>query len=81
MGAQTDLSDFRSRFRTQFRQHVELKNRAYQIVRDYFGDGTKPGLILYAESLAASLPAGETLRERESELRRAQRVVSSLVLR
>jgi hypothetical protein len=56
-----------------------LKGRAHQTIRDYFGDESKPGLVLHAESLIATLPSSETVRDLGSELRRAQRLVSSLL--
>jgi hypothetical protein len=80
VGAQENLSEFRKAFGAQFRDDSTLKARTYQIIRDYFGDESKPGLVLYEESLIASLPPGETVRELGGELRRAQRLVSSLLL-
>ncbi len=80
MSAQANLGDLRSRFAGQFGRDKDLKGRTYQIIRDYFGEETKPGLVLYGESLIASLPSVETVRELRGELRRAQRVVSSLLL-
>jgi hypothetical protein len=80
MSAQTNLGEFRDGFARQFGADQTLKERAYQIIRDYFGDENRPGLVLYAESLAASLPSGESVRGLATELRRAQRLVSSLLL-
>ncbi len=80
LSAQTNLREFRNCFTGQFGQDTALKGRTYQIIRDYFGDESKPGLVLYRESLVASLPPGETVRELSGELRRAQRLVSSLLL-
>jgi len=80
LSAQTNLDQFRNAFASQFGQDAALKGRAYQIIRDYFGDENKPGLVLYAESLIATLPSSETVRDLGSELRRAQRLVSSLLL-
>jgi len=80
MGAQADFGEFRNGFVGQFGQDTALKGRTYQIIREYFGDETRPGLILYAESLMANLPSGETVRDLSSELRRALRLVSSLLL-
>jgi len=78
--AQADLGEFRNRFNGQFSQDANLKERTYQIIRDYFGDESMPGLLLYGELLVASLPSGESVREFRPELRRAQRLVSSLLL-
>ena len=80
LSAQTNLDQFRNGFASQFGQDTALKGRAYQIIRDYFGDESKPGLVLYGESLIATLPSGETVRDLGSELLRAQRLVSSLLL-
>ena len=80
LSAQTNLGEFRNAFASQFGQDTALKGRAYQIIRDFFGEESKPGLVLYGESLAATLPPGETVRELSGELRRAQRLVSSLLL-
>lgn len=81
LSAQTNLGEFRNRFAMQFGQDTDLKERTYQVIRDYLGDEGKPGLVLYGESLIASLPSGETVREFSGELRRAQRLVSSLLLK
>ncbi len=80
LSAQTNLGEFRNGFAGQFGQDTALQGRTYQVIRDYFGDESKPGLVLYGESLIASLPSGETVRDLGSELRRAQRLVSSFVL-
>ncbi len=80
LSAQTNLGEFRNRFAGQFGQDTALKGRTHQIIRDYFWDDNKPGLVLYGESLIATLPTGETVRELSGELRRAQRLVSSLLL-
>jgi hypothetical protein len=80
MSAQTNLGEFRKAFAGQFRQDTALQGRMCPITRDYFGDESKPGLTLYGESLMASLPPSETVRELSSELRRAQRLVFSLLL-
>lgn len=80
LSAQTNLRQFRNAFAGQFRQDTALKGRAYQTIRDFFGDESKPGLVLYGESLIASLPLGETVGELSGELRHAQRLVSSLLL-
>lgn len=80
MAAHGNLSEFRKAFGTQFGDDSSLRARAYQIIRQYFGDETKPGLVLYGEALAASRSFDESVREFRTELRRAQRLVSSLVL-
>ena len=80
LSAQANLNDFRKCFVRQFGQDTPLKDRTSQIIRDYFGDDSKPGLVLYGESLIAGLPSGVTVRELGGELRRAQRLLSSLLL-
>lgn len=78
--ARANLEEFRKRFAEQFAQDAGLKERTYEIIKAYFGDENKPGLVLYGESLIANLPPGETVRELSGELRRAQRLVASLLL-
>jgi hypothetical protein len=80
ISGQGNLGEFRKAFGAQFGHDAPLKARAYQIIRDYFGDESRPGLVLYGESLVASLPADESVRELAPESRRAQRLVSSLLL-
>jgi hypothetical protein len=77
--AQPNLEEFRTRFAEQFVRDDDLKKRTYDIIQTYFGDENKPGVTLYRESLAANLPEGETVRELTGELRRAQRLISSLM--
>lgn len=81
LSAQTNLDQFRDSFAGQFGQDTALRGRTYQIIQDYFGDESKAGVVLYGESLIGSLPSGETVRELSGELRRAQRLVSSLLLK
>jgi hypothetical protein len=80
ISAQADLSQLRRAFDAQFGRDAALKARTRQIIREYFGDESGPGLVLYAESFVASLPSGQSVRGLATELRRAQRLVSSLVL-
>jgi hypothetical protein len=80
MSAQNDLKEFRRRFSAQFGDDVNLKNRSYQIIRDYFGEQSSPGIILYSEASIQDLQAGGSVRDMSSELRRAQRLVSFLLL-
>ncbi len=79
LNARPNLAEFRERFAAQFGSDVGLKARIYQIVTDYFGDQGRPGLILYSESLMGS-QAGASVRDLSPELRRAQRLVSALLL-
>ena len=80
MSAQANLNEFRKAFGAQFGHDAPLKVRTYQIIRDYFGDESGPGVVLYGESLVASLPSGESVRELATELRRARRLVSNPLL-
>lgn len=80
MTAQANLNLLQHSFAGQFSRDANLKGKTYQLINDYFGDESKPGLILYGESLIASLPSGETVRDLSSELRRAQRLVFSLLV-
>ena len=79
MTAQTDLEEFRRRFSAQFGDDVDLKNRSYQIIRDYFGEQSSPGMILYSEALIRER-ASASVRDLSSEVRRAQRFVSFLLM-
>lgn len=78
ISAQDNPHEFRERFAAQFREDVELSSRVYQIIRDYFGDRTSPGVILYAEALIRDRAAA-SVRDLEGERRRAQRLVSFLL--
>jgi hypothetical protein len=80
MSAQASLNEFRKAFGAQFGGDAPLIARTCDIIRDYFGDEGRPGLVLYAESFVASLPAGESVRGLATELRHAQRLVCSLLL-
>jgi hypothetical protein len=80
MSAQANLGEFRKAFGAQFGDDSPLKSRSYQIIQEYFGDQTRPGLVLYGESLVVNLPPSESVRELSAELRRAQRLVSALLL-
>jgi len=80
LSARTNFADFRSGFAGQFGPDGELKTRAYGIIRSYFGEEGSPGLILYSESLVRHLEAGVSVRDLGSELRRAQRLVSSQLM-
>jgi len=80
MSADADIVNFREGFARQFGQDTALKSRTYEIIRDYFGGESNPGLVLYGQSLVSGLPSSERVRELSSELRRAQRLVSSLLL-
>ena len=80
VSAHAQRNEFRKAFGAQFGDDSSLKARVYGIIRDYFADGSKPGLILYREFLAANLAPDESVRELDTELRRAQRLISSLLL-
>lgn len=79
ISAQRDLPLFRAHFGAQFGEDAELKDRNYQVINDYFGKQTSPGLILYSEGLVRD-QAGASVRDLSGELRRAQRLVSFLLL-
>ncbi|MDE3178373.1 MAG: nucleotidyl transferase AbiEii/AbiGii toxin family protein [Acidobacteriota bacterium] len=79
LNAQPDLRQFREMFTTQFREDIELKNRTNQIIRNYFGERSAPGVVLYSEALVQDR-AADSVRDLDSELRRAQRLVSFLLL-
>lgn len=79
LSAQPDPAELRDRFVAQFGARPDLKATAFRIIKDYFGNANAPGLLLYRESLAASTPISESVRDLDPELRRVQRLVFTLL--
>jgi len=80
LAAQTDLGKFRVGFFRQFEADSALRDRTFQIMKDYFGDENKPGLLLYEEYLRNKEISGETERsDIRYELRRAQKLVMHVI--
>lgn len=79
--AQVDLKgEFRSNFTRQFQSNDELGRRVIKISKEYFAEATSPGLLVYAEFLAANRPAGrESQREIAYETEKAQVLMSELI--
>ena len=79
--AQARLPDFRDRFVNQFNSDHRLGQRVFQIVKHYFGDENKPGLLLYEEYLNDRLDPGEKHRENiRGELQSATRLMAQLIV-
>src|SRR5215216_7645919 len=70
-----DMGAFRGRFLKQFELDSAVGERTLQIVEDYFGDETKPGVLLY-EELLRERAEDEQSRSGDvtAELRHAQRL-------
>jgi hypothetical protein len=76
--AQTNLADFRANCSRQFSAEPPLKPRVSQIVTDYFADESKPGILLYEESLRERIAGqGSADSDLRRELQHAQRLVVS----
>jgi hypothetical protein len=76
----TGIGKFSKLFLTQFLPEPQLGIHVLRILADYFHDAASPGLIVYAEYLAANLPTekatAETLRR---ETGTAQRIVAQIL--
>jgi hypothetical protein len=72
--AMPDIGRFSHLFLTQFLPEPQLGIHVLRILADYFRDATSPGLIVYAEYIAANLPAerptAEALRRETETVRR-----------
>ena len=80
VAAIADIPRFNSLFAAQFLPEPLLGLRVLRVLSDFFRESTSPGLIVYAEYLAASLPVGpdsaEVVRQ-ETQL--AQRLVARIL--
>jgi len=74
--AVTDIPSFNTAFVSQFQRELALGIPVLRVLADYFRERTSPGLILYAEYIAASLPAGRSTTDTiASETEKALQVV------
>lgn len=74
--AVTDIPSFNTAFVLQFQREPALGVPVLRILADYFRERTSPGLILYAEYIAASLPVGRSTTDTiASETEKALQVV------
>jgi hypothetical protein len=80
VAAIADIPRFNSLFAAQFLPQPLLGLRVLHVLSDFFRESTFPGLIVYAEYLAASLPAGpdsaEVVRQQTQS---AQRLVARIL--
>jgi hypothetical protein len=80
VSAVSDIAQFNTMFASQFLAESLLGIRVYHILADFFRETTSPGLLVYAEHVATSLPVGpstaETVRQ---ETRSAQKVVARIL--
>jgi hypothetical protein len=77
--AVTDAPAFNSRFVEQFHQDASLGAHVLSILQGFFRDVTSPGLIVYSEHVAASLPAGpETSEMLRAEIERARNLIAQI---
>ncbi len=80
VAAVRDIPRFNSLFATQFLAEPRLGLRVLRVLSDFFRETAAPGLIVYAEYLAASLPVGreaaETVRQ---ETQSATRLVARIL--
>ena len=75
-----DIGKFNNKFLTQFLPEPQLGMHVLRILADFFRDTASPGLIVYAEYLAANLPAEKATAEalrRETET--ARRIVAQIL--
>lgn len=78
--AQADPAEFKRQFEQQFQADPALGIRVIRILSDFFREATSPGLLVYAEYLAASLPLGrDTQAILRQEIDRAHRAVSYIL--
>jgi hypothetical protein len=80
VSAVSDVAQFNTMFAAQFLAEPSLGIRVHHILADFFRETTSPGLLVYAEHVATSLPVGpstvETVRQ---ETRSAQKVVARIL--
>ena len=80
VSAVSDIAQFTTMFASQFLAESLLGIRVHHILADFFRETTSPGLLVYAEHVATSLPVGpstaETVRQ---ETRSAQNVVARIL--
>ncbi len=78
VAAIADIPRFNSLFAAQFLPEPLLGLRVLHVLSDFFRESTSPGLIVYAENLAASLPVGPDSAE---VVRQETQLAQSLVAR
>lgn len=77
--AVSDIPPFKKQFIGQFHQEAPLGLQVLSILREFFHDATSPGLLVYSEHVAASLPQDrETSEMLQAEISRAQTLVERI---
>jgi hypothetical protein len=80
VAAVADVPRFNSLFATQFLSEPLLGLRVLHVLSDFFREPASPGLIVYAEYLAANLPVGRDSAEAvRQETQWAQRLVARIL--
>jgi hypothetical protein len=80
VSAVPDIAHFNTMFAAQFLAEPFLGIRVHHILTDFFRETTSPGLLVYAEHVATSLPADSSTTETvRQETRSAQRVVAQIL--
>ena len=80
VAAVADVPRFNSLFATQFLPEPLLGLRVLHVLSDFFREPASPGLIVYAEYLAANLPVGRDSAEAvRQETQSAQRLVARIL--
>jgi len=78
--ARPDAQQLLTGLRKQFKAEPALGRRVFQIIRDYFGGESKPGLLLYEEYLNDRVDPGEGHQEDiRAELLSATRFMAQLI--
>lgn len=77
--AVSEIPAFNNQFVGQFHQDAHLGLHVLSILREFFRDATAPGLLVYSEHVAASLPQSRETSERlQAEIGRAQTLVARI---
>jgi Nucleotidyl transferase AbiEii toxin, Type IV TA system len=80
VSAAGDLDDFKSKFVDQFRSDAALGVRVLRIFDHFFRSTTRPGFLVYEESLAANLPPTvEGTTRIQGELERVHELVQRVL--
>ncbi|MCL5287367.1 MAG: nucleotidyl transferase AbiEii/AbiGii toxin family protein [Acidobacteria bacterium] len=80
VAALPDIGNFKRQFAQQFLRDPELGMRVMQILSTFFRETTSPGLLVYAEYVAAGLPVDPQAQDEiRQELGRAQALMSSIL--
>jgi hypothetical protein len=80
VSAISEIAQFKTLFATQFFEEPQLGIRVHQILADSFRSTTSPGLLVYAEHVANSLPVDSSTAEKvRQETDSAQKVIAHIL--